>query len=1270
MPLTVGGKTRFRLVRKLGEGGMGVVYEAFDADRSMAVALKTLSYVNPSALYLFKQEFRSIADVTHPNLISLYELFADAEEWFFTMQLLHGVRLLDYLREGCSAATFEPTATVSSLDATTASTAFAETRTLPAEGISGPTPAEETVFRRLLAKGASPDSNRVRKTLVQVANGVAALHAAGKLHRDIKPSNVLVDAEGHATVLDFGLAIDVASAARPGKSDTVGTLAYMSPEQGLGSPVSPASDWYSLGVVLYQVLCGELPFRGSARDVLSGKLSGRCPRPGAIATKVDPQLEELALGLLDPDPARRPNESDVLAALAGSTSVPISLPSTRDVSVLFYGREKEQKQLRAALDASVGGSVAAALVHGASGVGKSSLVQHYLESTSALVLRGRCYEQESVPYKAFDSAVDALCEHLLTIKKADLQTLLPPDMDRLAQLFPVLNRVGERVPFHSRAESSSDPRRARRRAVAAIRELLRKLRSQRPIILVIDDLQWGDVDSVLLLNEIFSPPQPPPILLICTYRREYADRSPCLAALFEMRGTNASVQWFDVPVDPFPPEDCRELAMQVLGSAPEASAIADKIAQESAGNPYFALELARYTTRMPYTGQAAPDLQQLLQRRIADLPAESRWLLEVIAVHGQPLSQVDAYRAASLTTRDPAMLTTLRAANLVRSSGTGEEDELEPFHDRVREAALEAIPSEMLRERHNSLAQTLEVSGRGQPESLGFHFEHAGVIDKAGRYYEMAGDRATTTLAFDRATSHYRHSMELLKLTPIQEASLRAKLADALVNSGRSVEAASEFERAAEAGPPEKKLELQRRAGFHYAASGRVDRSYEVFGRVLGSVGLRLPSSPRAMLLSLLWNSLRLRMSGTSFRQRGRISRSLLERFDAIWSIAAPLGMISTAQAMSLGMQSLRLALKAGDPERLVYGLQVAAYGLALEGESGRSRARSLIKVAHDIVEQRQDQRLRGTLLFTEAAVEYVRGEWLTCIDLLDKAEEIFLRVPGAHWEIASTRTLQLYSLHVLGKFTEVQARSSPFLQEAEELGDLYSCANVETFCAPMALVILDDQPDRALQCIKSGLQRWTVKGYHLQNAMAAHATSWLAFYEGRAACNLHYVEKQWRQLQAAYFDRLENIRTAWQDLRLRTALAAKASPAMPPADRTRASKIAEAARKALAREQTKWGRATSNVAEAAMAESNGNILAAFEKLLEAAHQFEAMGMMAYASSARRRAGQLVRSEKGEEIVRTADAWFGSQSVARPDRVAAMHVGGFSDLDRKEERVQ
>src|ERR1019366_4823198 len=194
------GTARYEVRRRIGAGGMGAVYEAFDRDRGQLVAVKTLLRFTPAALYRFKQEFRTLSDVVHPNLVHLHELVVtDADDVFFVMELVDGV---DFM-----AHCLRPDAVLA--------TSRQPTTRLPVGLVPG---EADTTARfdiadpvaRIRPTIQSPaDVVRLRSALRQLVAGVVALHAAGKLHRDIKPSNVLVTPEGRVVLLDFGVATDL-----------------------------------------------------------------------------------------------------------------------------------------------------------------------------------------------------------------------------------------------------------------------------------------------------------------------------------------------------------------------------------------------------------------------------------------------------------------------------------------------------------------------------------------------------------------------------------------------------------------------------------------------------------------------------------------------------------------------------------------------------------------------------------------------------------------------------------------------------------------------------------------------------------------------------------------------------------------------------------------------------------------------------------------------------------------------------------------------------
>jgi len=193
----------FRIVRRLGEGGMGVVYEAIDTRRDVRVALKTIRTMSADALARFKREFRLLQDVHHPNLVALGELIVQHDACFFTMELVHGVDFVTWVRP--------------------------------------PRPRSEPVAPDAPAPPAF-DVARLRDAVLQLVSGLDAMHTADLMHRDMKPENVRVTSEGRVVLLDFGLVQDAASRQMSSATNIAGTPAYMAPEQATSGAIGPATN--------------------------------------------------------------------------------------------------------------------------------------------------------------------------------------------------------------------------------------------------------------------------------------------------------------------------------------------------------------------------------------------------------------------------------------------------------------------------------------------------------------------------------------------------------------------------------------------------------------------------------------------------------------------------------------------------------------------------------------------------------------------------------------------------------------------------------------------------------------------------------------------------------------------------------------------------------------------------------------------------------------------------------------------------------------------
>jgi serine/threonine-protein kinase len=248
---------RYRLLAvQVGSGGMAHVYKAEDLALGRVVAVKILRdnlTADPEFLARFQREARSAANLSHPNVVTVHDVGQDRTRYYIVMEYVEGQDLKEVIRKEAPFAI-----------------------------------------------------ERALDLAVQICAGVGYAHRAGIIHCDVKPQNVLVTPDGRAKVTDFGIARALSSATVP-LADTVwGTPHYFAPEQAAGKPPSPAADVYAIGVILYEMLTGKLPFEADSYTALALKhMHEEPPRLAQFNPQIPEQLENIVLKVLSKEPSAR-----------------------------------------------------------------------------------------------------------------------------------------------------------------------------------------------------------------------------------------------------------------------------------------------------------------------------------------------------------------------------------------------------------------------------------------------------------------------------------------------------------------------------------------------------------------------------------------------------------------------------------------------------------------------------------------------------------------------------------------------------------------------------------------------------------------------------------------------------------------------------------------------------------------------------------------------------------------------------------------------------
>ena len=1280
-PASFACSNRFQVRALLGEGATGRVYRVLDRETSRDVALKTLRLPAAEALYRLKQEFRARAGLVHPNLLQLHELFAEKDCCFFTMEAIEGVDFLHWARGELALNGVRG----STVDASTPSTESLELLD------SGPVPFDP----RAPSAGQEVSWERLCRGLVQLFQALHALHSAGLVHRDVKPSNVLVTPQERVVLLDFGLTIGqhAPTSEAPRSRRPVGTPAYMAPEQVTGEPVTPAADLYAVGAMLYEVLTGAPPFAVLGGSPLEHKVHRLPPPVLELAPHIPEPLAQLAMELLSLAPERRPGAVACLARLApDSTPSAPPLASTAPGS-LFVGRSPELEVLtRALADVADQGQQVTLHLHGPSGIGKSTLVRHFLAhpppGRSPLVLQGRCHPQESVPYKALDASIDALARHLEALPFSESSSLVPARASVLARLFPVLGRLAafQRGPA---LELLPDATELRRQGAQALRELFAQLaRGSRPLVLWIDDAQWGDADSALLLEELLRSPAPP-LLLILTSRDESFDASPLLRRLLAPARPGEGAQARELVLGALPPREVGALASALLGSEDTSPQVRAVVAQ-SEGNPFIARELAHHvgaqaTPGGPGTLGAQVDVTRLVLERIQALPEEQRALLEVASLAGRPLARGVALRAAGLDEGSRVLVGSLRDSGLLREVPGEGEPGLGAYHDRIREALLGAMPGALRTRRHRAVAEALAARGSEDDEALLLHWEGAGEPLLAGRHAVRSADRAAQALAFAHAATLYRKALELLG-EQADRPGLLERLAEAHANLGQAPEAAHHYQEATRALGGALELprvrDLQRRAAEQYLKSGRFDEGWREMHAVLRALRVPIPRSFFSAVWAATWRRLlfltrRLDLESPTAAPPPEEER---HRLEVLWTAATSWVMVNPMLSDAFRTMHLLEARRLGE-DHLYRALALeATMQLHLGGRLMEAIAGRLLERVRRRVERTGSPYDRAWYALALANRGYTLGLWREVVEAGERGDTLFREhCPGSAWERVTLAIFYHHALAMRGQLRQLAARLESFEHEARQRGDLHARGEAwlgEPVVAWLALDRADEARARAEEALTAQSPRtseWPENAYRRQQFANLIATVYTAHYRDEPWPAWNAVLEQWAPLRGSFMLALRTTGLNLRHMRARAALAAAAtlldSRTEPPEGVDprwrRPALLADVRAQLHVIEKDALGcaRPIGCLLRAGLAWLEANAPEARLRLEEAVEGFDREDMALYREAARYKLGALLGGDEGRALQQRAREWMHAEGVVRPEALAAALVPGIPQRD-------
>ncbi len=1048
---------RYKVERLLGEGGKKRVYLARDTklETDVAVAFIKTDGLDADGLVRIRREAQAMGRLRdHPHIVTVLDIGDEAGQPYMIQEVLRGGSLDDLLQKE-------------------------QEHRLPAA--------------QTLRIGD------------EICQALQYAHRQGIIHRDLKPGNIWLTQDGTAKLGDFGLAVAVDQSRLTQSGMMVGTSHYMPPEQALGGDVTPASDLYSLGCVLYEMAAGRPPFLGDdSLAIISQHVNTQPVAPIFINPEMPQALDALIRRLLAKAPGERPENAAAVieelrrihdSATPQAAAVATEVPSTGLQGIdwgRFVGRREELDQLKGALENTLSGQGALVMLVGEPGIGKTRLAEEfgvYASLRGAQVLTGRCYEGEvALPYRPF---IDMFRQYVRERPDQELHHQLGEGAPEVAKL---VSEVRQRFPDIPESPPL-DPEAERMRLFESISAFVRNAAAANPLVLFLDDIHWADKPSLLLMRYLARSVASERVLILAAYRDVELDRTHPLS---EVVATLRREQPYErVLLRGLPEEDV--LAFLTASESSEAvgegrNDLALALYRETEGNPFFIRSVLSHLyeegqlyreggvwiARTNISELGIPEgVREVVGKRLSRLSESCNRMLTLASTmttgfSWEALKAIsDESEAALLDLLDEAL-----AAQLVserRGSGAGSYDFT---HALIRQTPYGELSTPRRVLLHRQIGEALEqLYGDSQERhlaELAHHFFQAapgGDVDKALDYATRAGDRAVELFAHEEAVGHYRVALQALDLKGTSENQRRSTLLLALGEA----ELRSEM-------PEESFATLQQAAAL---ADGLGDNGLQTKAALIASLAVNrgplwgtgaagpllrqalaslseTDSAERAKLLAELSLALDSQSSREERTDLAKGATEMAGRVKDLHAQARSLGALRstligpkfTEERLTIGAEWVRTAEEIGEAPEILSARQARILDLSELGDM--EQVRSELPVMWELADRMREPAYGGWRPIGTCMLAALSGHY-------DQAEQLVLEYAPIAQRMQQPQFLQsvgaqLYEIRWgQGRLEELEQPVSQSLQGG---------SNVDAWRAALAVIYLDTgRPEQARQC-------------------------------------------------------------------------------------------------------------------------------------------------------------------------------------------------------------